>query len=516
MPTEYGQERVALERILVLRAEALRQSQARNKVLFEQSPLNILVLAVPDGGAVTIEECNPAFCRNTGLTAEQVIGHPIEVVLGDTGAVLALDCRTALAQGGLDCQHALGFPIGERVLRSTYQPLPDQPAGPRRVLLSQIDLTDSTRVEAALRQAMRLEAVGQLTGGVAHEFNNLLTAVLGSLDLLSRRLTDDRQRRWVDIATSAAQRGALLTQQLLAYARKQFMAPAATDIPALLGNMTELIRGSLGSRIALVTTFDAQTWPALADPAQLELALLNLLVNARDAMPNGGRVTLGTGNRPAGHPDLPPDLEPGDYVLLSVVDTGTGMPPDILARALEPFFTTKSFGEGSGLGLPQAFGFARQLGGTLRLHSSPGGGTAAQLYLPRIGAAASAAAMPLLVVDDDDDVRSIAAALLREEGWTVQEAASGTEALRALAAEPFAALLADLAMPGMSGIELAEAAAAAQPGLPVVFLTGNPDRDLLRALPGAVLSKPYSVDALLSAVRAAVSGTADWQPPLLG
>ena len=475
----------------MLRAEALREATARNKALFDQSPLNILVLAVAETGTVTIEECNPAFCRSTGLAADGLVGQPAEAALGDTGAVLALDCRTALAEGPFDCQHALCFPVGERVLRSYYQPLPDAPAGPRRVLLSQIDLTESRRVEAALRQAMRLEAIGQLTGGVAHEFNNLLTAVLGSLDLLSRRLADERQLRWVEIATSAAQRGAVLTHQLLAYARKQFMAPAATDIPTSLGNMMELIRGSLGSRVALMTAFDPVTWPALADPAQLELAVLNLLVNARDAMPKGGRVTLSTENRPAGHPDLPPDLEAGDYVLLAVTDTGIGMPADILAQAMEPFFTTKAFGEGSGLGLPQAFGVARQLGGTLRLHSTPGEGTAAHIFLPRIGAVDSAAALPLLVVDDDVDVRSIAAALLREEGWMVQEAASGAEALQALAAQPFAAMLADLAMPGMSGLDLAHAAVAAQPGLPVVFLTGNTDRDMLRALPGPVLGKPY-------------------------
>lgn len=496
--------------------DALRQATARNQALFEQSPLNILVLAVADDGVV-VEECNAAFCRNSGLDAGQVVGHPIQAVLGDTGAVLALDCRTALAQGGFDCQHALCFPVGERVVRSYYQPLPDTPGSPRRVLLSQIDLTEGRRVEAALRQSMRLEAIGQLTGGVAHEFNNLLTAVLGSLDLLSRRLVDERQLRWVEIAASAAQRGALLTNQLLAYARKQFMAPAATDIPASLGGMMELIRGSLGSRIALATAFDPGTWPALADPAQLELALLNLLVNARDAMPKGGRVMLATENRPAGHPDLPPDLEPGDYVLLVVADTGIGMPPDVLSQAMEPFFTTKAFGEGSGLGLSQAFGVARQLGGTLRLHSTPGGGTTAHIYLRRVGAVeGAAAAMPLLVVDDDLDVRSIAAALLREEGWHVQEAASGAEALQALAAGPFAALLADLAMPGMSGVELAQAALATRPGLPVVFLTGNTDLEVLRALPGPVLSKPYSVDALLSVVRAAVRGKAEeWQSPVL-
>ena len=508
MADDFTHERAALEKTLEARAEALRQAEGRVQALFDQSPLNILVLAVSALGLVTVEECNATFCRNAGITGDQVAGKPIEAVLGEAGAVLARDCRTAIIKGGFDCQHVLRFHAGERVLRSYYQPLPPAPRSARRVLLSQVDLTESCRVETTLRHATRLEAIGQLTGGVAHEFNNLLTAVLGSLDLLSRRLADERQLRWVEIATSAAQRGALLTNQLLAYARKQFMAPAATDIPATLGNMMELIRGSLGSRVALLTAFDPDTWPVLADPAQLELAVLNLLVNARDAMPNGGRVTLSTVNRPVEHPDLPAELEPGDYVRLAVADTGIGMTPEVLAQSVEPFFTTKAFGQGSGLGLPQAFGVARQLGGTLRLHSTPGEGTVAHIFLPRIDAMGSAASMPLLVVDDDEDVRSIAAALLREEGWTVQEAASGAEALRVLATEPFAALLADLAMPGMSGVDLAKAAMAAQPGLPVVFLTGNVDRELLGALPGPVLSKPYSVDALLSVVRTAVRGIA--------
>ncbi len=369
--------------------EVPRRPQPGTRTLFEHSPLEIMVLRVGSDGVVRAEECDAAFYCTTGLRADQVIGQPIQDAMGEIGAGLAEDCHICLAQGAFERQHTLRLGGGERVVRSYYRPLPDEQTGVRRVLLTQIDLTESRRVEGAVRQAMRLEAIGQLTGGVAHEFNNVLTAVLGNLDLLTRRLVDARQLRWAQSATAAARRGATLTHQLLAYARKQFMAPAATDIPACVGAMTELIRGVLGSRITLVTEFDPATWPALADPAQLELALLNLLTNARDAMPEGGRVQLSTSNCPADNPALPAELERGDYVLLAVADTGIGMPPDILARAMEPFFTTKGVGEGSGLGLSQAYGVARQLGGTIRLRSEPGKGTAAHIFLPRAVPAAS-------------------------------------------------------------------------------------------------------------------------------
>ncbi len=388
------QAQADLERIVALRTAALQRSQSQTRTLFEHSPLDILVLTVDAAGGVTVAECNLAFCRTTGLQAADIAGCPVELALGpQTGAAIAADCRICLAQGGFECQHTLAYPLGDRVVRAYYRSLPDSGGDGRRVLLTQLDLTESRRVETALRQAMRLEAVGQLTGGIAHEFNNLLTVILGSLELLARHLTDDKHLRWVSIAISAAQRGAALTQQLLAYARKQFMAPDTMDIPAALGAMTELIRSSLGSRITLGAEFPPDTWPALADPAHVHLAVLNLLANAREAMPHGGRVALATANLPSGHEELPAELEPGDYVLLSVTDDGPGMTPDILARAMEPFFTTKGIGEGSGLGLSQAYGVARQLGGTVRLHSAPGQGAMAQLFLPR--ASPSAAGLPL-------------------------------------------------------------------------------------------------------------------------
>ena len=384
--TDIETERLAqqrLEQTVAERTALLRDSQARSRALFEHAPVDMLVLRV-DAGIVSAARANAAFCRTTGLNQADIAGRPIDALLEpQTATILAADVHTCLTQGGFECQHTLSFPVGERVVRSYYRPLPIEHVGSRRVLLTQIDLTESRRIEAALRQALRLEVVGQLTGGVAHEFNNLLTAILGSLELLGRRTFDERGQRWIQAATEAAHRGATLTQQLLSYARKQFLEPTATDVPAAVGGMAALIRGSLGGRITLETDFAAGTWLAHADPAQLELALLNLVVNARTAMPEGGRLLVSTRNAPAGDPALPPELEPGSYVVLTITDSGAGMAADVLARAMEPFFTTKGIGEGSGLGLSQAYGFARQLGGTVRLQSAVGAGTTAEVFLPR-------------------------------------------------------------------------------------------------------------------------------------
>jgi PAS domain S-box-containing protein len=363
---------------------ALHQTREHLRELFEHAPIDMVVLLVDPDGAVVVESANAAFYRTTGLSPAALTGRRLDEVLDcSTAAILAADARTCIAQGSLECQQALSYPVGERMVRTYYRAMVEEDAERRRVVLTQIDLTESRRIEAALRQALRLEVVGQLTGGVAHDFNNLLTAILASLELLGGTVADARQKRWVRVATEAAQRGATLTQQLLAYARKQFLAPKATDIPAAIGGMTELIRGSLGGQITLETRFAAGTWLAHTDIAQLELALLNLVVNARAAMPHGGRLVLSTRNLAAGDPSLPPELERGAFVGLAVTDDGQGMEPEVLARAMEPFFTTKGVGEGSGLGLSQAYGFARQLGGTLRLTSQPGQGTVAEILLPR-------------------------------------------------------------------------------------------------------------------------------------
>jgi signal transduction histidine kinase len=367
-----------------VQTQAVLDTEARLHQLFEHAPTDLLVLQVHPDGAVLIESANIAFGRTTGLAAGALQGRPVEAALDKvTADILAADARRCAAQGDFDCQHSLAFPVGQLLVRSYYRAMPGTVAGTSRVLLTQIDQTETRRIEAALRQALRLEVVGQLTGGVAHDFNNLLTAILGSLELLGTSVAEDRQLRWVRIATEAAERGATLTRQLLAYARKQFLEPTATDIPEALGGMTELIRGSLGGRIKLATAFEPGTWLAHTDIAQLELALLNLMVNARSAMPGGGDLRMSTHNHPRDADGLPLELESGDYVVVTVADSGAGMAPEVLAHAMEPFFTTKGIGEGSGLGLSQAYGFARQSGGTLQLTSAVGAGTVVEIFLPR-------------------------------------------------------------------------------------------------------------------------------------
>jgi PAS domain S-box-containing protein len=369
------------------------------------------------------------------------------------------------------------------------------------------EIAERRTTEAALIQAQRFEAVGQLTGGVAHDFNNLLTAVVGNLQLLRPRQTDPRARRQVDAALQAAQRGGELTRQLLAYARKQRLEPRPVDANAIITGMCELMRRSLGRLISIEQSLEPLLWPALSDPAQLESVVLNLAINARDAMPGGGHLSIATRNIRSADPALPPELPRGDYVLVAVADEGVGMPPEVAAKAFEPFFTTKEIGKGSGLGLAQVQGVVRQFGGTVRLRSALGAGTTVEVFLPRAGvpvredqeegegAATDAAARGtrVLVVDDEEDVRTIAVTFLEDAGYQVQEAVSGAEALR----------LVDYAMAGMSGSEFVRLARERRPGVPVIYVTGNADP---LSAGGAdpedrVLAKPYSQEMLLAAVR---------------
>jgi len=340
------------------------------------------------------------------------------------------------------------------------------------------EVAERAKAEEALAQAQKLESIGQLTGGISHDFNNLLGAIVGNLDLLSRKLADERLRRYVDAAMAGAQRGAQLTKQLLAFARKQRLSPQAVDVNSLVDDTARnLLARTLGGMIELDVLPADDLWPAAIDPVQLEAAILNLAVNARDAMPDGGAIAIETSNVRVG-PGTHADLEPGDYVLLSVTDTGAGMPPDVVARAVEPFFTTKGTGKGTGLGLSTVYGFLRQSGGTIRITSHPGQGTTVQLYLPRSSTpAASAAAESIevehrskgeivLVVDDDDGMRETTAELLGELGYAVVSAPSGARALEILGSNPEIRLMvADFAMPGMNGAELVGRARALRPDL---------------------------------------------------
>jgi CheY-like chemotaxis protein len=372
------------------------------------------------------------------------------------------------------------------------------------------------RVEAQLRQAQKMEAVGQLTGGIAHDFNNLLTAVIGNLELLQTRVTDERSRALVNAALRSAFRGGQLTQQLLTYARRQNLSPRPVDVNAVIGGMGELLQRSLGGLVQVETDLATDLWLAISDPTQLELVILNLAINARDAMPEGGRLRIVTRN--IENPDAA-ELDPGEYVRIAVKDNGAGMTRDVLERALEPFFTTKDIGKGSGLGLAQVYGVATQFGGTVRLRSTTGMGTTVEVYLPRALAEGpqSRTAGPhaseilnaggtILLVDDDTDARNIAAVFLREAGYVVREASSAAEAREILAARPVSLALVDYAMPIMSGYEFVRLARSIQPDLPVIYVTGAGDALGTGKLPldDPIIMKPYSRAALLEAVRTTV------------
>ena len=377
---------------------------------------------------------------------------------------------------------------------------------------AEAEMKQRLQVEAALRQAQKMEALGQLTGGVAHDFNNLLMAVLGNLDLLRRRLSpqDAAARRLLDNAMRGAERGAALTRRMLAFARRQELQPQATDVVALLGGMEDLLQRSLGPQVRIDTAFAAGLAPAWVDPNLLELAIVNLATNARDAMPRGGRVTLAARMRTAGGGEVE-GLAPGEYLCLAVSDTGEGMDAATLARAVEPFFTTKPSGRGTGLGLAMVHGFVHQSGGALVLRSRPGEGTTAELWLPRAAVVAVAAATLresgndgepccVLLVDDDDLVRAATADLLEDLGHVVLTAESGQQALELLRREAgIEVVITDQAMPGMIGTDLAEAIAALRPDLPVILSTGY--TDLPADIRLFLLLKPYNRETLVNALR---------------
>ncbi|MDT7951833.1 MAG: ATP-binding protein [Acetobacteraceae bacterium] len=386
-------------------------------------------------------------------------------------------------------------------------------------------VADYQRVNDALRQSQKMEAVGQLTGGIAHDFNNLLQIVAGNLELVLRRLPPDDVwlRRAVGNAMSGAQRAATLTQRLLAFSRRQPLAPKPVDLNRLVDGLLDLMRRTLGETVSIRTEPADDLWTLEADANQLENALLNLAVNARDAMLGGGTLTITTANARIGPGDVSDDAEPGDYVSLTVSDTGTGMPEEIRSRVFEPFFTTKEVGKGTGLGLSMVYGFAKQSGGHLRLESELGRGTAVTLFLPRCdGAAArvsSGSAVPveaarphetILVVEDDAEVRTYSCDVLTELGYQVLVAADGPAAVELLeGSERIDLVFTDLVLAGpIDGRKVAEHAAATRPGTPVLFTSGYAHDIITDARPDPsldLLAKPFSYTALAQRVRQAIA-----------
>jgi PAS domain S-box-containing protein len=400
------------------------------------------------------------------------------------------------------------------------------------------DLTDRREAQLQLEQsrqqlfqAQKMEAVGQLTGGLAHDFNNLLTGITGSLELLRIRLAQGRIHdldRFVVAAQGAAARAAALTHRLLAFARRQTLDPKQVSANKLVADMQEMVQRTVGPEIKVETVSAIGLWPTLCDPNQLENAILNLCINARDAMPDGGRLTIETANAwldERGARER--DMEPGQYVAICVTDTGTGMAPDVVARAFDPFYTTKPLGQGTGLGLSMVYGFAKQSGGQVRIYSELGIGTTMRIYLPRhrgeaegdvpqadlVEVSRASAGETVLIVDDEPTVRMLIAEVLAELGYAAIEAADGTSGLKVLQSNVrIDLLITDVGLPGgINGRQMADAARANRPGLKVLFITGYAEHAVVHngQLEAGmhVLTKPFAMQALASRIRTIITGS---------
>jgi PAS domain S-box-containing protein len=397
------------------------------------------------------------------------------------------------------------------------------------------EVAERERAEAALLQSQKMEAIGQLTGGIAHDFNNMLQGIAGCLELMEKRLSQGRPGdvgQYVTAARQSVDRAARLTHRLLAFARRQTLQPIPVEPSRLVQDMEELIRRTVGPSIRLELDLRDGTWCVLCDPSQLESALLNLCINARDAMPDGGTLTLATADRRLGWQDLAghEEVRPGKYVEVSVRDSGVGMAPDVVARAFEPFFTTKPFGQGTGLGLSQLYGFVSQSGGFVGLDSEVGQGTTVRVWLPWHANASDQPDRPLpaateeadgalllpgrvrptvLVVEDEDSIRSLIADALRDIDCSILEASDGTSGLRMVRSDQrIDLLLTDVGLPGLNGRQLADAARERRPGMPVLLITGFPGTALagMDSIAGMdVMGKPFALDALMARVRTLLS-----------
>ncbi len=498
----------------------LRESEQRYRMLVEASPDAILI-ARKDGIIV--------FANSTAVdlfgadSVDRLIGMDmLETVHPDDRADIAAR-RQQILQGTqlpfaqrrrrrLDGSY---FYTETRLFLFTWE-------GDAAFLVVIRDITERRETEEQLRQALKMEAVGQLTGGMAHDFNNLLLVVLGNLELAKDNLGDDSDvSALIDRASVAAERGATLIHRLLAFSRKQALMPGIIDLNELVAGMTDLLRRTLGEIIEIETVSADDLWPCAADSSQIENALLNLAVNARDAMPDGGKLTIETGNVDLDdeYASAQADVTPGNYVMVAVTDTGAGMPRRVIDHAFEPFFTTKEAGKGSGLGLSMIYGLVKQSGGHVTIYSEEGVGTTVKMYLPKSLAGTEekrhveretvprARGETILVVEDDADVRTLTVALLRDLGYEILEAADGDSALAALdKASRVDLLFSDVVLPGgMSGPKLANEVKSRVPGISVLYTSGYTDNSIVhqgRIDKGVqLLNKPFRKATLAQTVR---------------
>lgn len=505
-------------------AQHLRESEERFRTLYHGTPLPLHSLDEQGN----LERVSDMWLQLMGYPAEEVIGRPFINFMTEASARQRRlqDWPELLEHGKISPREYRMVTKDGRFLDivCTARVEYDAEGNFRHVLGGISDVTERKRAEEALRQAQKIEAIGQLTGGVAHDFNNLLAVINGNLELLEKRLPDDpRAGRYLSNALEGVQRGAALTQRLLAFARRQDLRPEPVDVPELVRGMTDMLQRSLGPMVRVETHFPLRLPLAKVDAHQLEMALLNLAVNARDAMPDGGLldITASEEMTPGGEDGL----TAGHYVKLTLADSGMGMDAETLARAVDPFFTTKGVGKGTGLGLSMVQGLAAQSGGRLVLRSKVGQGTVASLYLPVAPEAAATAAvsaeeeeiapMPprtILVVDDDPLVLGNTAALLEDLGHRVLTASSGMEALDRLTFDAVPDLVVtDQLMPGMTGLELIRRIEAERPGLSVLLVSGYADMAPSSAPHVQILTKPFTQRSLAKAIRLAV-GSAEVIP----
>jgi PAS domain S-box-containing protein len=511
-----------LERRVAERTDALVESERRFRTIFD-SAFQFMALLTPDG---TVEEVNQTAMTWSRIGPQDIVGLPfwLAAPMRDNptlqAAIRSAIGRAAAGEVVREEHEMSGAGDVRAVVDFSVKPVLDSAGHPRHLIAEGRDVTEQRCASEQLRQAQKMEAIGQLTGGVAHDFNNLLQVLSGGLEMLDRQTNAARRQRLIDGMHQAVQRGASLTRQLLAFSRRQQLRPEPVDIGAQIDAMRELLDRSLRGDIEVETRFPPDLWPVEVDPGELELVILNLCVNARDALPGGGTITIAAANAPGLHDR---GLH-GDFVQLSVTDTGTGMTPEVAARVFEPFFTTKDIGKGSGLGLAQVFGFAQASGGWVGIDTAPERGTTVVLLLPRSekypavpahhladpGLLREAAGLgQVLLVEDSDEVAALAEEMLTTLGYEVIRVSSAAAALGALSdGRVIDAVFSDVMMPGgMSGVALARQLRLRRPDLAVLLTTGLEASASDAIAEGIqVILKPYKIATLAAALEAAIRG----------
>ena len=521
--TLHKEAELELQRLVDERTAELSESEQRFRAIFD-TVLEVIVLMTPDGTVLEVNRTQAAWRANDPAMAigGKLWESPTFQRHPEHRAFAQAAVKRAAAGESVRAELAMHGEAGaSATLDVALSGVRDDDDRIVYLLLEGRDITDLKQAQEQLRQSQKMEALGQLTGGIAHDFNNLLTVVVGGLDMISKKVTDEKLLRYATNALAAAERGVRLTGQLLTFSRSQRLEVRPCFVGPLVEEMRPLLRNVLGPGIEKWFDLDELMFPVMGDPTQIEVAVLNLAINARDAMPHGGTLSF-TSRSVTIEED--PELDPGDYIELVVSDTGTGMPPEVAARVFEPFFTTKDVGKGTGLGLSMVYGMARQSGGTARIASELGKGTSVSLFFRRAETASEAESAAVstgdglveaklgalvVVIDDDPDVRGFIVTSLAEFGYQVGEAGDGPSGIALVEKLSPDVVVIDYVMPGMSGAEVAAAILAKRPDQPLLFVSGYSETDdIRRAAPNAsLLAKPFRPDALDAAVRAALAGS---------